>query len=120
MARGAWTRGQGRCLVSACPAISRRSVSPVSVVRSLVAGLLCTVGALLFASPDASAAACPPIQDKPGAIPHVQYDGVQHLSYCYGPVSVKAGQNIIRLNSTNLFPQQPGYITRFDPELVYL
>ena len=85
-----------------------------------MAGLLCTVGALLFASPHASAAACPPIQDKPGSIPHVQYNGVQHLSYCYGPVSVKAGQNIIRLNPTNLFPQQPGYITRFDPELVYL
>jgi hypothetical protein len=49
----------------------------------------------------------------------VDYAGVKHLSYCYGPVTVKPGQNIIRLNPTNLFPQQPGYITRFDPELVY-
>jgi plastocyanin len=73
----------------------------------------------LFASPDADAATCPPIQDKPGAIPHVQYTGVQHLTYCYGPISIKPGQNIIRLNPTNLFPSQPGYITRFDPELVY-
>jgi plastocyanin len=32
---------------------------------------------------------------------------------------VNPGQNVIRLNSTNLFPHQPGYITRFDPELVY-
>ena len=77
------------------------------------------MGALWIASPSAGAAACPPIQNKPGAIPHVQYDGVQHLTYCYGPVTVKPGQNIIRLNGTNLFPQQPGYITRFDPELVY-
>ena len=72
----------------------------------------------MLAVPAVSAAACPPIQDKPGAIPHVSYTGVQHLTFCQ-PVSVKAGQNIIRLNATNLFPQQPGYITRFDPELVY-
>ncbi len=75
---------------------------------------------LLFSSSNASAAPCPPIADKPAAIPHVDYAGVQHLSYCYGPVTVKPGQNIIRLNQTNLFPQKPGYITRFDPELVYL
>jgi plastocyanin len=73
----------------------------------------------LASSPVANAAACPPIQNKPGAIPHVQYDGVRHLTYCYGPVSVKPGQNIIRLNPTDLFPNEPGYITRFDPELVY-
>jgi plastocyanin len=93
-------------------------MSPIPVARGLVAGLLCAVGALSVASPEANAAACPPIQNKPGAIPHVQYDGVQHLTYCQ-PVSVKPGQNIIRLNGTNLFPSQPGYITRFDPELVY-
>jgi plastocyanin len=84
----------------------------------LVAGLLFAVGALSVASSEANAAACTPIQNKPGAIPHVQYDGVQHLTYCQS-VSVKPGQNIIRLNGTNLFPSQPGYITRFDPELVY-
>ncbi|MEK6271175.1 MAG: hypothetical protein AABM42_00790 [Actinomycetota bacterium] len=85
-----------------------------------MAGLLCAIGALWIASPGTAAAACPqtPIQDKPGAIPHVQYDGVQHLTYCQ-TVTVKPGQNIIRLNGSNLFPSQPGYITRFDPELVY-
>jgi plastocyanin len=76
------------------------------------------VGALLFAPPGASAADCPPIDNKPGAIPHVSYNGVRHLTYCY-PVTVKPGQNIIRLNATDLFPRQRGYITRFDPELVY-
>ena len=89
-------------------------------LRAWGIGLLCAVGALLTASPSADAAVCPTIQNKPNAIPHVDYQGVQHLSYCYGPVSVKSGQNIIRLNPTKLFPQKPGYITRFDPELVYL
>ena len=106
--------------MSACPAPSLRRGSPATVVRSLAAGLLCAVGALLVASPDANAAACPPIQDKPGATPHVHYAGVQHRTYCYGPVTVKPGQNIIRFNPTNLFPDKPGYITRFDPELVSL
>ncbi len=87
--------------------------------RAFAAGLLLAVAALFFLTSDARAAECPPIQDKPDAIPHVDYDGVQHLTYCYGPVSVNPGQNIIRLNVTNLFPQVPGYITRFDPELVY-
>jgi plastocyanin len=44
---------------------------------------------------------------------------MQQLTYCYGPLQINPGQNIIRLNATNLFPQVPGYITRFDPELVY-
>ncbi len=74
---------------------------------------------MLFASPVANAADCPPIHNKPGAIPHAQYNGMRHLSFCYGPITMKPGQNIIRLNSTNLLPKQPGYITRFDPELVY-
>ncbi len=72
-------------------------------------------------SPSYAAAAgssCPPIKDKPNQIPHVDYQGVQHITYCV-PAHVNPGQNIIRLNPTNLFPQQPGYITRFDPELVY-
>jgi hypothetical protein len=81
--------------------------------------LLAAVAAWLAAAPDANAADCPPIQDKPDAIPHVDYEGVQHLTYCYGPVAVNPGQNIIRLNPTKLFPQVPGYITRFDPELIY-
>jgi hypothetical protein len=88
-------------------------------VRSAAACLLGALAALLLASSNARAADCPPIQDKPGAIPHVDYDGVQHLTYCYGPIAIKPGQNIIRLNPTTLFPQVPGYITRFDPELVY-
>jgi plastocyanin len=83
-----------------------------------VAGFLCALGALWIASPGSAAGACPPIQNKPGAIPHVEYQGLQRLTYCQR-VTVQPGQNIIRLNGTNLFPRVPGYITRFDPELVY-
>jgi plastocyanin len=72
----------------------------------------------LFAATSAHAA-CPTIQNKPQAIPHVDYDGIQHRKFCYGPITVNPGQNIIRLNQTKLFPQVPGYITRFDPELIY-
>jgi plastocyanin len=61
---------------------------------------------------------CPPVADKPGAIPHVDYTGVQHLTYCV-KATVAPGANIIRLNGTGLFPNEPGYITRFDPDLVY-
>ena len=64
-------------------------------------------------------AQCPRVKNKPDQIPHVNYQGVQHLTYCVGPVTIKPGQNVIRLYGTNLFPKVPGYITRFDPELVY-
>jgi hypothetical protein len=74
----------------------------------------------LLAAGEAEAVNCPaPIQDKPNSIPHVDTPGTQHLEYCAGPITVNPGQNIIRLNPTNLFPQVPGYITRFDPELIY-
>jgi plastocyanin len=85
------------------------------------AGLLLALAAFLLSAADARAAStnCPPIRNKPDAVPHVNYRGVEHLTYCDGPISVRPGQNIIRLNGTNLFPSRPGYITRFDPELVY-
>ena len=99
MSGDAWTQAPGRCVL-----------------------LLCTVAAALAFAPSeaqAQAGGCPPIADKPDAIPHVEYEGMQELTYCVGPVEVDPGQNIIRLNGTNLFPDVPGYITRFDPELVY-
>jgi plastocyanin len=97
-------------------------------VRHWLAGLGCALAGLLLISPAAEAGVngqCPPIADKPDAVPHVDYDGIQHLTYCYGPVSIRPGQNIIRLRpaidgyGTKLWPQQDGYITRFDPELIY-
>lgn len=89
---------------------------------SRCAVLLCALAASLSFAPSEAGAqvgGCPPIADKPDAIPHVEYEGMEQLTYCVGPVEVEPGQNIIRLNGTNLFPDVPGYITRFDPELVY-
>jgi plastocyanin len=81
--------------------------------------LLALAGFLLLTSSARAANNCPPIANKPGAIPHVDYNGVKHLTYCSGPITVNPGQNVIRLHGTDLFPKVPGYITRFDPELVY-
>ena len=50
---------------------------------------------------------------------------MKHITYCYGPINIAPGQNIIKLRTAvdtvgeKLWPQQPGYITRFDPEFVY-
>jgi plastocyanin len=97
-------------------------------IRVWVAAFGCALAALLLFSPAAKAGVdgqCPPIADKPNAAPHVDYTGVEHLTYCYGPITISPGQNIIRLrpaidgNETHLWPQQDGYITRFDPEFVY-
>jgi len=101
------------------------------VLGSASAALLPVLAGLLLLASNAAASSssvsqalsgatstCPPIKNKPDAIPHVDYAGTQHITYCVGPVSVHPGQNIIRLAPTKLFPHVPGYITRFDPELV--
>ncbi len=50
---------------------------------------------------------------------------MKQITYCYGPINIAPGQNIIKLRAAvdtvgqKLWPQQPGYITRFDPEFVY-
>jgi plastocyanin len=97
-------------------------------VRVWLAAFGCALAALLLVSPAARAEVdeeCPPIADKPDAVPHVDYEGVQHLTYCYGPIPIERGQNFIRLqpaiddDDTKLWPQEDGYITRFDPEFIY-
>jgi len=102
-------------------------------VRFSLAAFGCALALLLLSAPAARGGVngqCPPIAEKPGAIPHVDYKSggvsqVQHLTYCYGPINIMPGQNIIKLrpaidgNNTKLWPQQDGYITRFDPEFIY-
>src|SRR5690242_20396017 len=104
-------------------------------VRSLLAAFAFAFAASLLISPTARAGVvidgtpgttgCPPIADKPGAIPEVSYTGMKHITYCYGPINIAPGQNIIKLRpavdgaNQKLWPQEPGYITRFDPEFVY-
>ncbi len=80
-----------------------------------VAGMFATTASAAYHGK----ANCPQIKNKPDQIPHVNYPGVQHLTYCDGPITVQPGQNLIHLRGTSLFPHVPGYITRFDPELVY-
>ncbi len=99
----AWMRITGRQLITALGALA------------CAACLVAPAGAAASGTNDA----CPPIANKPHQVPHVNYEGMQKITYCVGPVTVAPGQNIIRLNATNLFPTVPGYITRFDPELVY-
>ena len=100
-------------------------------VRNLLGAFCVSLVALLLIAPAAKAGVgegpgqCPTIQDKPGSIAHEEYSGAtQHLTYCYGPMTIAPGQNIIKYRtaidnlSQKLWPQQPGYITRFDPEFV--
>ena len=96
-------------------------------VGTLLAAFCVSLVALLLIAPAARAGVdgqCPAIADKPDSVPHVDYTGVQHKTYCYGPITIKPGQNTIKYrnaidgNGTKLWPQQPGYITRFDPELI--
>jgi plastocyanin len=96
-------------------------------VRKWLAAFGCALVALLLYSPVARAGVdgqCPAIADKPDAIPHVDYTGIEHKTYCYGPINIMPGQNTINLRpandgTQNLWPQQDGYITRFDPEFIY-
>jgi plastocyanin len=96
-------------------------------IRYWLAAFGFAIVALLLISPAAKAGvdgSCPAIADKPDSPPHVDYNGVQHITYCYGPITVNPGQNIIKFRPADdgmnkLWPQEDGYITRFDPELVY-
>lgn len=70
----------------------------------------------------ASASALPGarISSKPSQmIQQVDYPGVQHLRFKYGPIPITPGQNNIEAHLNNNKPTVPGYITRFEPNLVY-
>jgi plastocyanin len=78
--------------------------------------------ALLLGASAASAAATP----LPGAhisavktVPEANYPGMQKLTYLYGPVAISPGQNTIEAQPNTQKPQVPGYITKFQPDLVY-
>ena len=75
------------------------------------------VPALLTALVLAVLAAAPAHGAMPDAVPSVDYPGVQHLKYRFGPVKIIPGANSIELAGTDLKPKVPGYITRFEPNL---
>ena len=52
-------------------------------------------------------------------VKHVHYPGTQHLHYEYGPIQILPGQNNIEAQVNRNKPKVPGYITRFNPNLVY-
>jgi plastocyanin len=80
-------------------------------MRRVLTALLAAAGLAL--APAAAAA------KGPAELPSVDYPGIQHLHYEYGPIAIAPGQNTIELEPNKLKPQVPGYITRFKPNLVY-
>jgi plastocyanin len=44
--------------------------------------------------------------------------GAKRITYKFGPINIKPGQNTISLENNNGFPKVPGYITRFKPDLI--
>ncbi len=80
---------------------------------------LALLAALLVLAAGATSASAQGFVDNkiPNAIPAVDYEGVQHLKYRFGPVKIIPGANSIEVDATNLKPNVPGYITRFTPNL---
>jgi plastocyanin len=99
--------------------MSFRTPVPARALTAL-AGLLVIVA---LVAPGASASAATPL---PGAhisavktVPEASYPGMQRLTYLYGPIKISPGQNTIEAQANSQKPQVPGYITRFQPDLVY-
>lgn len=87
-----------------------------------IAALTTLVATAAIALPGAASAAdgpCYAPPEKPDVVAHVNYQGVQSKLFCYGPVTIKPGQNTISFDSTKLVPGEDGYMTRFDPDLIY-
>ena len=82
--------------------------------------LLALVAALALAVAAAAPAAAQstPFPQVPQAVPSVDYAGKQVLQYRYGPVKLIPGANSIEFDGIDLKPAVPGYITRFEPNLV--
>jgi plastocyanin len=108
--------GKRGVLGSAAAALALAMAALLLLASSASAANPYTAGTVPYKAPAGSK--CPPIKNKPSQIKHVDYQGVRHITYCV-PATVNPGQNVIRLHATNLLPKQPGYITRFDPDLVY-
>ena len=75
-----------------------------------------TTGAAASPATGRNAPASAPLN---GAVAAVDYPGVQHQHYRYGPIQIHPGQNPIVYKPTTEKPRVPGYITRFQPDLIY-
>jgi hypothetical protein len=92
-------------------AISTHSRNHIAAL-AVFAALLCAPATAPAALPGAHISAT-------DVIPAVEYPGVQHLHYRYGPIAIEPGQNSIEAGYDLPRPSVPGYITRFAPNLVY-
>jgi plastocyanin len=98
----------------------RKSIG-AEVRRRLLPAVL-SVCLLAVAVPAASAEALPGahISAAPDKIIQpADYPGVQHLHFKYGPIAIAPGQNTIEAKGNEIKPDVPGYITKFEPNLVY-
>ena len=87
-------------------------------IRTALAAALILAAALTPAAAHAAVERNAKLAKAPN-LPHVEYPGIQHLAYKYGPIAITPGQNTIVFRPTKLKPSVPGYITRFRPQLVY-
>ncbi len=60
------------------------------------------------------------INVPPKEVARVTYPGLKRITFKYGPIAIKPGQNDIRLRGLpkGFKPPGPGYITRFRPTLI--
>lgn len=88
--------------------------------RRLAVLLVVACALLLSAAAGASAASLPGARiSAVETVPEASYPGMQKITYLYGPVTISPGQNTIEAQPNDLKPSVPGYITRFQPDLVY-
>jgi plastocyanin len=89
--------------------------------RRLLAGAFACV--LILAVPALAQAQenlAPQLRGAP-PVASVDYPGIQHLHYRYGPIPIQAGQNNIELSKGQVpKPKVNGWITRMSPNLEYL
>jgi plastocyanin len=88
-----------------------------STVRALFLALACL--ALLPAAASAALPGANISAKKSKMVKHVNYPETQHLHFEYGPIKILPGQNNIEFKVNDQKPKVPGYITRFEPNLVY-
>jgi plastocyanin len=89
----------------------RRSLLALVLPIALLAGAQSAGAASL---PGAHISAAPADIQKPA-----DYPGMQHLHYRIGPIDIAPGQNTIEVTANKEWPDVPGYITRFKPDLTY-
>jgi plastocyanin len=94
--------------------------------RPITARALTALAALLLVGLLAGPASASAGSSLPGAhisavktLTDASYPGMQKLTYLYGPIKIAPGQNTIEAQANTLKPAVPGYITKFQPDLVY-